>query len=255
MKWELSISGNYLVFKYLDPNKYKIFERNNQLIIESTFDLISEEEELTKKIEEAEQSIRAGSRTKEEADKIIVETKELIRSEAKERATLLLTRLNSASNFCLDSTRTIRQIDFTKVEDDGRRETDHNYSADMLLVLPKNHELKQDDVALIFGLEDLASHNNKAAQKILKYGENGLNNWDAIYKIFEVIEKDLGWDVIKGFMIPGLDSNTKISHFSRSAQPDRHGTVEPFEGQMTLHDAEIVIKRLVREWALFTRKI
>lgn len=74
----------------------------------------------------------------------------------------------------------------------------------------------------------------------------GSPSWDGLYKVWEVIEEDVGGRITKH----GWASQPQVSRFTQTAASERHAKqkIKPPPNPMSLPEAEQFIRSLLEEW-------
>jgi hypothetical protein len=72
-------------------------------------------------------------------------------------------------------------------------------------------------------------------------------DWVDLYKIFEIIQNDVGAIHKRGWGLP----RDEVGRFTGSAQPHRHGVQKeaPHPQPMTLAEAQAFIRRMIHAWS------
>lgn len=173
----------------------------------------------------------------------------------------ILSLINGGSNVIQKLAKPIQVGSVYSIDDEGKRNI-NLFIKDNVLITESFRPtiLVNGKVRETFTFEDLPNwvllaNQNRDAADVLNYLETGSNEIATLYKVYEIIKKDVGGD--KTIKDNGWASIKKIERFTRTANsPDaigdkaRHGVQknQPPKNPMSLSEAESLIRHLVKCW-------
>lgn len=178
--------------------------------------------------------------------------------QVREHTTEILTSLNGAAKLALGSCSPIKIEDISKIRDDGTRHVYVSATSSVMASVTCSITITHADGTIEeFHPADPAipwmalSKRDRHVKRALHLIENDFETWYGLYKVYEVIQEDVGNIPERGWC-----TEAELKRFKRTANsPEalgvdaRHGKMIPAPPDpMSLSSAESFIRRLMSAW-------
>lgn len=182
--------------------------------------------------------------------------------EVESRASELVSIISGASRLSLGSRATLRTSGVTRIDEDGKRHT-YMFVSDTIHVNARaTMEVRHADgtTTLVLPASSapewvLAALSNSAVAKALRLFGAGSESWVDLYRILEVVIKDVGG--VESLIKRGWVTRSKVTTFKHTANSvsatgdhSRHGSehTAPPSDPMSLEEAKSLVSVILHSW-------
>jgi len=178
--------------------------------------------------------------------------------QVREHTTEILISLNGAAKLALGSCSPIKIEHISKIRDDGTRHVYISATSSIMssvtcsiTIIHRDGTIEEDCPAAPVIHWMALSKRDEHVKRALHLIENDFETWDGLYKVYEVIQEDVGNIPEKGWC-----TEAELKRFKQTANsPEalgvdaRHGKMIPAPPDpMSLSSAESFIRRLMSAW-------